>query len=212
MAGTGIGKEGAVRIERGGAVEHVVQDLFERGWWALALRGLLGVVVGIIALSWPQATFGVLLVLLGAYFFLDGVLALSATFHAAREDRTWWPYLLQGLLGIAVGLLAFTRPLSVAFAVIILVALRCLVTGFTEIGTAIWFHRETSKNEWLLWLAGLTSIAFGILILFRPAAGALALVWLIGAYAILFGIFELAAAFRLRGFVRRHQELVGHAP
>jgi len=192
--------------------EHVVQNLFHRAWWAIVLRGLLGVVVGILALSWPVATFAVLLVLLGAYFFIDGVLALVATFHAAGEHRTWWPYLLEGLLSLAVGLLAFTRPLAVAFAVIILVAIRCFVTGFAEIGTAISLKREIGKSEWWLWLAGLVSIAFGVLILARPAAGALTLVWLIGAYAILFGIFEIVAAFRLKGIARQYERLAHHTP
>jgi uncharacterized membrane protein HdeD (DUF308 family) len=39
---------------------------------------------------------------------------------------------------------------------------------------------------------------FGVLLILRPGAGALAVVWLIGIYAIVFGITLVALAARLR--------------
>jgi uncharacterized membrane protein HdeD (DUF308 family) len=58
-------------------------------------------------------------------------------------------------------------------------------------------------GEWTLAVAGLLSIAFGIIIMARPGAGLLSLVWLIGAYAIIFGALEIGLAFRLRGVQER---------
>ena len=45
---------------------------------------------------------------------------------------------------------------------------------------------------------GVLSIAFGVLTVLVPGAGALWLVWLIGAYAIVFGALRLGLSVRLR--------------
>jgi uncharacterized membrane protein HdeD (DUF308 family) len=188
---------------RVGVADLVVRDLFERAWWAVAFRGLLGVVIGIVAVTWPHVTLATLLVILGAYLLIDGVLAIVASLRVSRTGRRWWPYLLQGLVSVAVGVLAFTHPMAIAFAVLLLVAFRCFVTGFVEIATAIWLRRETGSSETFVWLAGLLSIAFGVLLLFRPGAGALTLVWLAGIYTIVFGVLEAITAFRVKGVAKR---------
>jgi uncharacterized membrane protein HdeD (DUF308 family) len=183
----------------------MVAPLLERGWWAMALRGLLGIVIGLVAIAFPGATLAVLLALIGAYFFVDGVFALVATFQAARQERTWWPYLLEGVVSIAIGILAFNRPTALAFGVLLLVAVRCFVTGGVEIATAVEMRRETGRSEWTLWLAGLLSVVFAALIIARPRAGVATLVWLLGFYALFFGIVVTASAFRLKGLARRQQ-------
>ena len=58
--------------------------------------------------------------------------------------------------------------------------------------------RKFIKGEWLLMLSAATSIAFGLLLLIYPGAGALALVWIIGVYALLIGALYLALAYRGR--------------
>jgi uncharacterized membrane protein HdeD (DUF308 family) len=192
-----------VSMGSGGMVEQIVAPLLERAWWTIALRGLLGIVAGILAIMWPHITLAVLLAVLGSYFFLDGLFALVTTFQAARQERTWWPYLLEGVFSMAVGILAFTRPAAIAFGLLILAAVRSFVTGVVEIATAIWLRRETGRSEWLLWIAGLISIAFGGFLVARPQAGILTLVLLVGIYTITFGIIVTATAFRLRSLVAR---------
>jgi uncharacterized membrane protein HdeD (DUF308 family) len=58
--------------------------------------------------------------------------------------------------------------------------------------------RKEIEGEWLLILSGLLSVAFGVLLLVQPGAGALAVVWIIGWYAILAGCIYIALAFRLK--------------
>src|SRR4051794_40075094 len=143
--GEGVGK-GTIG-GGGGVVEGIVGTRLRRAWWAIAMRGLLGIVLGFIALTWPGVTLAVLLSVLGAYLLLDGIFAMVAAFRASREERSWWPYVLEGVVSMAVGVLTFTHPSAVLFIVLILVAVRCWITGIIEIATGIWLRRETGSSE-----------------------------------------------------------------
>lgn len=186
-----------------GLVGSIVQGRLQRAWWATAFRGFAAILVGLVALTWPKQTLSVLLVMLGSYLLVDGIFAIIAAFQASHKGRSWAPYLIEGLFSIVVGVLAFTRPATVALFVLLLVAFRSLITGFVTIATGVWLRKETRQSEWLMWLAGLASIAFGVILLARPALGVASLVWLVGIYTITFGIIEIVAAFRLKGVAAR---------
>ena len=82
--------------------------ILARNWWAIALRGLIAVLFGVAAFIWPGLTLTVLVILWGAYAFVDGVFALVAAVRAAEQRMTWWPFVLSGILGIAAGILSKT--------------------------------------------------------------------------------------------------------
>ena len=67
-----------------------------------------------------------------------------------------------------------------------------------EIVGAIRLRKEID-NEWLLGASGVVSVIFGLLLLSRPAAGALALITVISAFAIVHGILLVWFSLRLRG-------------
>ena len=71
--------------------------------------------------------------------------------------------------------------------------------------------RKEINDEWLLLLSGLLSVLFGMLVVFQPGTGALALIWVIGSYAIAFGVLMLVFAFRLRNLEHRPRVTV-HRP
>ena len=169
-----------------------------RNWWAVGLRGLIAILFGLAALFWPGITLFAPVFLFGVYALVDGVLSLVAAFHAAEHHTPWWPLLLVGLAGIAAGLLTFFYPGITAIALLYIIAAWAIVHGITEIIAAFQLRREIT-NEWLLGLAGLASLIFGILVVIMPGAGALATIWLIGIYAIIFGVLLLGLAYRLHG-------------
>jgi uncharacterized membrane protein HdeD (DUF308 family) len=169
-----------------------------RNWWLAALRGTLAVIFGVAAFVWPGITFEVLVLLFGAYTFVDGVLIFAFGLLAAGEQERWWPLVLGGIVGIAVGVVTFLQPAAMALALVYVIGAWAIITGLLEIVAAIRL-RDVITTEWLLGFSGLVSIIFGVLVLAQPGPGALALVYLFGFYAILAGISQIGLGFRLRG-------------
>lgn len=172
-------------------------NLLARNWWLLALRGLLALIFGFLALIWPAITLRVLVILFGAYALVDGLFRVITALKDTR--KRWGILLLEGVIGIAVGIVAFIWTDITALALLYLIAAWALVTGILEIIVAVWLRKEL-RDEWLLGLAGLASVVLGLLLAIWPGSGALAIVWLIGGYAIVFGVLLIVLAFRLRSW------------
>ena len=189
----------------GGRRRMVMASDLARNWWLLALRGVLGILFGIVAFVWPDATLAALVIVFGAYVFVDGIFAVVAGIGMRRQLSLWWLVLLEGIAGIILGMLTFLSPDTTALVLLTIIAAWSIVTGIFEIATAVRI-RTMIANEWLLILSGVVSIIFGALLIAQPGAGAIAIVWLLGAYALLFGMLTLMLAFRLRGM----RDTIGH--
>jgi uncharacterized membrane protein HdeD (DUF308 family) len=174
-----------------------VAETLRRNWWLLALRGLAAVIFGVLAFVWPGITLLTLIWLFGAFALVNGILSLVLATKAPKGYPRFGSLILGGLLGILAGLLTFVMPGITALGLLILIAAWALITGILEIVAAIKL-RKTITGEWMLILAGLASVAFGILLILQPAAGALVMVLWIGAYALVFGILLFVLAFKMR--------------
>jgi len=184
--------------------------MYTGSWWSLVLRGLAAIAFGVLAFVWPTITLTALVFLWGAYALVDGAFAIAAGVKSYGESRRWWVLLLEGILGVAAGLVAFVMPGITALVLLILIAAWAVATGAFEIAAAIQLRKEI-KGEWLLALAGVASILFGIALLINPSAGALAVLWLIGAYSIVFGVLLIALGVRLHGLVRSADRMTPRA-
>ncbi|HEX2971915.1 MAG TPA: HdeD family acid-resistance protein [Tepidisphaeraceae bacterium] len=171
----------------------------------LALRGLAAVLFGILAFAWPGLTLLTLIYLFGIYALVNGVLALIHAFGAPKGYPRFGSLIFNGVISIAAGVLAFVWPGITALTLVLLIAAWAIVNGFSEIATAIRLRRVIT-GEWLLVLAGVVSIVLGLIMLIRPAVGALALVWWIAAFAIIFGVLLIAEAFQVRSWGRLSPE------
>jgi uncharacterized membrane protein HdeD (DUF308 family) len=167
-------------------------------WWALAIRGVAALLFALLTLLKPGITLVFLVLLFGMYALADGVFNLVAAFGSPRHH---WALLLEAIVSIVAGTLAFLRPGLTTFALLYLIACWAIFTGVLEIVTGFRL-RKVVANEWAAILLGIASLLFGILILFAPGPAALAIVVWIGAYAMVFGIIMLVFAFRLRGIGR----------
>jgi uncharacterized membrane protein HdeD (DUF308 family) len=172
--------------------------MWSRNWGWTVARGVVAIVFGLLALFRPGITWIVLMSFFAAYALVDGIAAIVAALsRRASVERPWGLLLLEGILGIALAALWMFWPRRTSLAFLYVLGTWGIVTGILEIGTAIRLRRLI-RHEWLLALAGLFSIAFGVIVWMRPLAGALALVWWIGSYAIVFGGLLIGLGLRMR--------------
>jgi uncharacterized membrane protein HdeD (DUF308 family) len=176
-------------------------------WGWVVLRGVIAIIFGLAAFSRPGAITLTLILLFGAYAFVGGVFAIVAAVRRGREGESWGWLLLDGVLGIIAAVCAVMWPAAMALAFVYIIGFWALFSGVMEIGAAIRL-RKVIEHEWALGLAGALSVAFGLVMFYRPVAGGLAVVWWLGAYAIAFGVLMIVLGLRLRRIAhpreRRH--------
>ena len=177
-------------------------DTLTRHWWVLLVRGLIAITFGVMTWIWPGLSIATLVLLFGLYAFADGALGLWTAFTGPKGMEHRWVLALWGLAGLVTGVLAVLAPGLVAASVVLLIGVWAIVTGVMEIIAAIQLRKEI-QGEWMLVLAGLASVAFGLLLVARPGAGALSLVWMIGLFALLLGALLVFLAFKVRSVHKR---------
>ena len=165
-------------------------------WWVVALRGILAILFGIAAFAMPAATMLALVLFFAAYSLLDGILSVILAVRGARKGERWGWLLVNGLFGIAVGVLAALLPGITVLAFVFMIAAWALISGSLMLATAIGL--KVSHGRWLLVFGAIVSVLYGVLLLVSPLIGALVLTWWIGAQALVFGVIMIVLAFKLR--------------
>jgi uncharacterized membrane protein HdeD (DUF308 family) len=166
-------------------------------WWAIAIRGVIAVIFGIMTFALPGLALATFIILFAAYMLVDGVFAIIAAVRAAQRHDRWGLMLVEGLVDILVGVMAFAWPASAVFAFVLLIGAWAFISGALMIAAA--FRLHLAHGRWFLGFAGLVSVLFGLALAIAPGAGAIALTLWVGAYALIFGVTLVILAFRLRG-------------
>jgi uncharacterized membrane protein HdeD (DUF308 family) len=176
-------------------------------WSSLFFRGLVSILFAILAFGWPGITLAALTLLFGAYAFVDGVTALVVAIQRGSQPHRWL-LVVDGLIGIAAGIVTLFWPGITLLALVFVIGIRFIISGALEIAAAIKL-RDELRSPVLYGIAGVASIALGVLAFVVPGLTALALVTMLGAFALVFGVMMLVLGFRLR---RETHRAPGHAP
>jgi len=172
-----------------------------RNWWAIALRGVAGIVFGIMALLMPAITLAALILLFGVFAVVEGIFSVLAAVRGHSGAPRWF-LLLEGVVGIAAGVVAFVWPGLTAIVLLYVIAAWAIITGVLEIAAAARLHNRI-RGEWWLVLGGILSVVAGVWMMRAPGSGALAVV--------LFGILQVVLAFRLRGGLVEAEQTLSRA-
>jgi uncharacterized membrane protein HdeD (DUF308 family) len=172
-----------------------VLNALTQHWWATVLRGLLAIGVGILAWYRPDIFWASLVLVFGVYAVVDGVFAIVAAIKTESRDRAF--HLLEGLLGIAVGVVVFLYPDQAGTAIVVVIGIWAVATGVVEIVSAIRLRREI-EDEWLLGLGGVLSLVLGAILIARPQFGQVTTTYVLGTYGLIFGVVLVMLGLRLR--------------
>jgi uncharacterized membrane protein HdeD (DUF308 family) len=153
------------------------------------------IIFGVVALVWPGITLSALLIVLGAFVFVDGVTAIALAI-TGESTMPRWVLLLDGVAGVIFAGITWVAPGLTALALLYMIAVWCLITGSLLIGGAA--SGETfGRPAWLMALDGAISVVFGVVLIAWPGDGILAIVWALGLYAVFAGVTMLFGAFAL---------------
>jgi uncharacterized membrane protein HdeD (DUF308 family) len=177
------------------ARSEVLSELLAQAWWVVGLRGILGIIFGLVCLLTPGIAVQVFVILFAAYMLVDGVFAIVSGIRAARNGERWGLLLLEGVVDIAAGAVAVLWPAITLVALIWVIAVWAIISGALMLGAA--FGLNIDHGRWWLALGGIASIIFGVLLVIEPLVGAVVLTMWVGAYAVVFGGVLLVLAFQL---------------
>jgi uncharacterized membrane protein HdeD (DUF308 family) len=167
--------------------------------WLLAVRGVAALMFGVLAVIWPGITLVALAILFGAYALLNGVITMVVAFRRPQDAARRTAQVIAGGLSLLAGLVALVWPGVTALVLVVLFGAWAVVTGAMEIWAA-----TRIPGQWLPLVFGVLTMIAGVLVLLRPAAGAVALALIIGVYAIAAGVLMLVESWRV------HRRLTGH--
>jgi uncharacterized membrane protein HdeD (DUF308 family) len=171
-----------------------------RNWWLVALRGVVAIIFGILAIVFPGITLRALLLLFAIFAIVDGLLIIFDAFTLGSGIGRTGLFLFAGLFGLLIGIVTLVEPRITLLALVYLVAIRAIILGINEIVLAFRL-RDQISYEWLLGISGGVSIIFGILIAVAPISGIILIALFIGVYAIFAGVTQIARAWDLRSML-----------
>jgi len=176
---------------------HQRLSTFAANWRALALRGLVALLFGLVVLFWPGLVLTVLALLFGIYAAVDGAITFVPALRSPDRGAQKSLPLAEGAVGIVAGLVAILWPGLTTSGLVYVIAGWALVTGVLKILTAVLLRAEV-ENSWLLAGSGALSALFGILLVVLAGSDVPFLAPFIGGFAVVVGLALIAFAFRLR--------------
>jgi uncharacterized membrane protein HdeD (DUF308 family) len=170
-------------------------------WWLFLLRGLAAIAFGVLVVMWPGATVVALTAFIAAYALVDGIVVLASAFRMRAFFDRWWVLLVQGLISVAFGVLAFMNPaLSLLYVVIMVAAWMVFASiAFFMLGQA---QKAMGGSALLPTLGSIATLALAVLAVARPGATIAGVIALIAWFSLAIGIVNVVVAFQVRSLVK----------
>jgi uncharacterized membrane protein HdeD (DUF308 family) len=180
------------------AILRIAKDV----WWLLLIRGIIAVIFGIVALVWPDVTVKALIVVVGIFWIIDGIVSAVRAIQARKVVMSWVWWLAGALVSVIAGVVLFVWPDLTALAFAYLMGFWAILVGILEIIGS--FQVMANGGQWIgSMVAGALALIFGLILVIWPGSGIIGLMWLVGIFAIAFGVLFIVGAFQVRSAARR---------
>jgi len=169
-------------------------------WWLVLLRGIAAVLLGILLFTNPDAILSVVIIFLGIYWVVDGIITLLASFTGREEHSNWGWGIFVGIISILAGLAVLSQPVLTAIFtaqfIVSLVGIIIIISGISSIVTG--FRLRKTSGEWMMILGGVLGLILGLLLLMNPLFSALVFVNITAIFSIIGGFALIVMAFQVK--------------
>ena len=172
-------------------------------WYWPVLRGVLAILFGIVALSWPDKTAAVIIWVVGIFAVVDGVVEIVEGIRRRGTGNGTAVLVTMGVLSLAVGVVLLVWPGKTAIVLTWIVGFWAVVYGLFQTVASLDLRKVPGSGWGWGVVAGLLGIVFGVLVLFNVNAGLVSIVWLLALFAIVWGVMLVAFGFQIRSLGRR---------
>jgi uncharacterized membrane protein HdeD (DUF308 family) len=191
-----------------------IVSAYNRGKWALIIRGVLGIALGVVIFTRPLASVAAFALVVAIWALSDGIVSIVHAFELRPVLTHWWALLLSGLVSVAFGVAAlyFYPVLSLTFAVV-WTAWWLISAGVLAIYASVQERKIDVPWGWTLTF-GIIALAAGVLAIMYPGITLATLMGTMGTFGIVGGIAMLVGAGKLQSFqhdVKRAIRTPSHA-
>lgn len=178
------------------ATDHL--PLSRKIWYLPLIRGIVGILFGILVLAAPLTTVLVAVIWLGVFWLIDGIVAIVDGVRRRGHHGAGWETAF-GVIGALAGIFLIIHPLQAASTLVLIAAIWAIIGGII---LAVSCVRGRGFPGWGWGVAaGVVMLIFGITVAVQPAVGITTFVLLVGWYAIItsIGLIVLAISMRAAG-------------
>ena len=173
-------------------------EIAAKYWWVILVRGIILILLGMAMLIWPKQSVWVFAIIFVAYLIVDGIMSIFQGLSARKSGQSGTGDLVVGALSILAGIVILVWPKESGTVIAFLVAFWALLAGISGIAGGLALRRQPGSG-WGWFVAwGVLAFAFGVIVLFNPAALLVSLLWLVAIWAIMAGILFVIASFYVR--------------
>ena len=174
-----------------------------RTYWVLFLvHGVIMIVLGALAVIWPQISTVAADIYVGWMFLLSGIVGLVTMFLAPSIPAFLWS-LLTAALSLIVGVLLLWHPVQGVVSLTLVLIAFFIVEGLFQIAAAI-RHRDALPDSWgWMVMSGIADLLLAAIIISGwPGTASWALGLIVGVNLFTSGLAITIAALAGRGLVK----------
>ncbi|GAB3126233.1 HdeD family acid-resistance protein [Glaciibacter psychrotolerans] len=166
---------------------------------AIALSGILAIVLAVLMLTWPQKTVAIVAVLFGVYFLVTGIFRVArGIFAAGTSAGVRVLAILLGVLLIVAGIVTIRNPLNSLVVLAMIIGISWIIEGIAAI-----VETASDSSRWFGIVFGIISVLAGIVVLISPLESINVLVVIGGIFLLISGVIQLVQAFTFGRALKR---------